>query len=142
MIKCFLTFIALFYLSNCSEKTIYSGKILNQDNFTNINFINKKILLENMGQPSFIDPIENKYFYFSEKRKKKSFFKKNTEYSYIFVFEFDKDNNISKSKVYDLANSKNIKFIEEETESNIIKRGLIEKIFGGVGPRQEIPTTP
>ena len=31
---------------------------------------------------------------------------------------------------------------ENKTSNEIIKRGLLEKIFGGVGPQQELPTTP
>ena len=45
------------------------------------------------------------------------------------------------SNVYDLKKQKDFKFIEKETENNVIKRGLIEKIFGGVGPQTEIPTS-
>ena len=43
--------------------------------------------------------------------------------------------------VYDLTNSKDIGFIKKETENTIVQRGLIEKIFGGVGPQQELPTS-
>ena len=53
----------LFFLLNCSNETIYSGKILNQDNLEDLNFENKKNLILKMGYPSFIDPIENKFFY-------------------------------------------------------------------------------
>jgi len=35
-----------------------------------------------------------------------------------------------------------IKFSEDKTSNEIVKRGLLEKIFGGVGTRQELPTTP
>ena len=35
-----------------------------------------------------------------------------------------------------------IKFSDDKTSNQIVKRGLLEKIFGGVGPQQELPTTP
>ena len=79
MKKIFLIFL-IFYTFNCSEQTIYSGKILNQNSIENINIINKNMLIDKFGYPSFIDPIEKKYFYFTEKIKKKNFFKKNVEY--------------------------------------------------------------
>ena len=36
----------------------------------------------------------------------------------------------------------NIKFSEDKTSNEIVRRGLLEKIFGGVGTQQELPTTP
>ena len=44
--------------------------------------------------------------------------------------------------MYDLKDKKNIKFIEEETPNEVIKRGIIEKMFGGVGPQQQISNSP
>tara|TARA_B100001057_G_scaffold448039_1_gene488017 strand:+ start:475 stop:900 length:426 start_codon:yes stop_codon:yes gene_type:complete len=139
MSKIFLSIAFILIIYNCSDKTIYSGKILNQDNFTNINFYNKKSLLESFGSPSFIDPISNKYIYFAEKEDRKSAFNKKINYSLVFVFEFDSNNSIKSSKVYDLAKKDHTSIIEEVTENEIIKRGLLEKIFGGVGPQPEIP---
>ena len=139
MYKAFLIIVLFFFIYSCDNRTIYSGKILNQDNFTNINFSNQKNLINNFGYPSYIDPINNKYFYYAEMEQKKSAFKKKLNYSIVFVFEFDEKNNIKNSKVYDLNKKNESNFINEITENEIIKRGLLEKIFGGVGPQQEIP---
>ena len=139
MYKAFLLIVLFFFIYSCANRTIYSGKILNQDNFTNINFTNQKNLINNFGYPSYIDPINNKYFYYAEMEQKKSAFKKKINYSIVFVFEFDENNNIKNSKVYDLNKKNESNFINEITENEIIKRGLLEKIFGGVGPQQEIP---
>ena len=139
MLKILFSIILLCFIFNCTDKTIYSGKILNQDNFTNINFSNQKNLINNFGYPSYIDPINNKYFYYAEMKEKESAFKKKINYSVVFVFEFDENNNIKNSKVYDLSTKKNHNIINEITENEIIKRGLLEKIFGGVGPQKEIP---
>ena len=38
--------------------------------------------------------------------------------------------------------SGNTKFSDDKTSNEIIQRGLLEKIFGGVGTQQELPTTP
>ena len=139
MYKAFLLIVLFFLIYSCANRTIYSGKILNQDNFTNINFSNQRNLINNFGYPSYIDPINNKYFYYAEMEQKKSAFKKKINYSVVFVFEFDENNNIKNSKVYDLNKKNETKVINEITENEIIKRGLLEKIFGGVGPQQEIP---
>ena len=139
----FIYYIFIFFiLANCSNKTIYSGKILNQEELKDINFNNKEKLISKLGYPSYIDPIENKFFYFSEKSEKKSIFKRDIEYSYVFVFEIDENNKIINSKVYNTKELNNIKFSDDKTSNEIIKRGLIEKIFGGVGTQQELPTTP
>ena len=131
-----------FILANCSNKTTYSGKIINQDELNDINFENKNKLISKLGYPSYIDPIENKFFYYSEVSEKKSILKKEIKYSYVFVFKIGKDNSIIESKVFNTKDINNIKFSEDKTSNEIVKRGLLEKIFGGVGTQQELPTTP
>ncbi|MDC3178043.1 hypothetical protein OBA41_01875 [Pelagibacteraceae bacterium] len=131
-----------FILSNCSNTTIYSGKILNEDQLQNINFDNKTNLISKLGKPSYVDPIENKFFYFSEKSEKKSILKKEVKYSYVFVFKLNNNDKIIKSEVFDTNNIKNIKFSDDKTSNEIVKRGLLERVFGGVGTQQELPTTP
>ena len=136
-------YISIFIiLANCSNKTTYSGKILNQEEFSNINFKNKKTLISKLGNPSYIDPIENKLFYFSEKSEKKSILRKEIKYSYIFVFKIDENENIISSNVYNIKDIKEVKFSDEKTSNEVVRRGLIEKIFGGVGTQQKMPTTP
>ena len=99
-------------------------------------------MISQLGYPSYVDPIENKFFYFSEKSEKKSIFQKEIKYSYVFVFKIDENNQIIDSKVYNIKDIKGVKFSDDKTSNEIVKRGLLEKIFGGVGTRQELPTTP
>ena len=129
-------------MANCSNKTTYSGKIINQDILQNINFENKNKLISKLGYPSYIDPIENKFFYYSEVSEKKSILKKEIKYSYVFVFRINENDQIVETNVYNTKNIESIKFSEDKTSNEIIKRGLLEKIFGGVGTQQELPTTP
>ena len=124
------------YIFGCSEKTTYYGKIITQDDLTNLNIQNKNQLLEKFGKPSYIDTILNKYFYYTEKNKSKNFYSNKIEYSYLFVFELDQENNVIDKVSINLLNDKNKLFINKETKNNIIERGLIEKVFGGVGPNQ------
>ncbi len=141
LFKLFLLLNLIFAITSCSEpKIIYSGKIINQENIENLNISNKINLIETFGQPSFIDPIENKFFYYSEKIKENNFFSKKNEYSYLFVFGFDQNNNVIEKKVLNLNEVQKSKINKMKTENNIIKRGLIEKIFGGVGT-QKVPNT-
>ena len=142
MVKIIFYICIFFILANCSNKTTYSGKILNNEELNEINFINKEKLISWLGNPSYVDPIENKFFYFSEKSQKKSVFKKEIKYSYVFVFKLDTNDQIVESKVYNTKDIKNIKYSNDKTSNEIIKRGLLEKIFGGVGTQQELPTTP
>ena len=131
-----------FILANCSNKTTYSGKILNNEELNEINFTNKEKLISKLGNPSYIDPIENKFFYFSEKSQKKSILKKEIKYSYVFVFKMNENEEIIDTKVFNIKDIDIIKFSEDKTSNQIVKRGLLEKIFGGVGTQQELPTTP
>ncbi len=131
-----------FILANCSNQTKYSGKILNQEELQDINFETKEKLISKLGFPSYVDPIENKFFYFSEKSEKKSIFKREINFSYVFVFKIDKNDQIIESQVFNTKEIENIKFSKDKTSNQIVRRGLLEKIFGGVGTQQELPTTP
>ena len=127
----------MFAIISCSDpKLNYSGKIINQNNLNNLNISNKINLVKNLGEPSFIDPIENKYFYYSEKTKEENFFSKKKEYSYIFVFEFDQNENVIGKKVLNLNELQTTKINKMRTSNEVIKRGFIEKIFGGVGTQK------
>jgi len=138
-----LVYICIFFiLANCSNKSIYSGKIIKEEDFKDINFQNKEKLISKLGYPSYIDPIENKFFYFTELSQKKSIRKKKIKYSYVFVFKIDNNDKIVNTEVFNTKDINNIKFSDEKTSNEIVKRGLLEKIFGGVGTQQELPTTP
>ena len=142
MSKPFIYICIFFVFANCSNKTTYSGKIINHNTLQNINFENKNNLINRLGYPSYIDPIENKFFYYTELSDKKSILKKEVKYSYVFVFKIDEYDQIVESKVFNTKDIKNIKFSNDKTSNEIVKRGLLEKIFGGVGTQQELPTTP
>ena len=128
--KIFLILSFLLITSNCEKKIYYSGKIYNQNiNFTD--FKNKDDILLNLGKPNFIDIIDNKYYYFNEKILEKNAFKKEVKDRYIIVYTFNNDNVVD-IETYDLNNENKIKNIKQTTQNNIIEKGLIEKIFGGV----------
>ncbi len=142
MSKLILYICIIFILANCSNKITYSGKIINQDKLKDINFENKNKLISKLGYPSYVDPIENKFFYYSEVSEKNSILKKEIKYSYVFVFKLNENDQIVESKVYNTKDIENIKFSDDKTSNEIVKRGLLEKIFGGVGTQQELPTAP
>ena len=142
MVKIFFYICIFFILSNCSNKTTYSGKILSNEELEEINFTNKERLINKLGNPSYIDPIENKFFYFSEKKEKKSIFNKDVKYSYVFVFKIDENDQIINSQVFNIRDIKDIKLSQDKTTNEIVRRGLLERVFGGVGTQQELPTTP
>ena len=127
------------YMFGCVEKTSFKGKIITENQLTNLNITNKSDLIEKLGQPSYVDLIQNKFFYFTEKNKERNFFNKKTEYSYLFIFEVDQNDNIISKESINLLNKDTNLYLKKETPNNIVERGLIEKIFGGVGPEQ-LPT--
>ena len=86
--------------------------------------------------------ILNKFFYYSEVSEKNSILKKEIKYSYVFVFRINENDQIVETKVYNTKDIENISFSDDKTSNEIVKRGLLEKIFGGVGSQQELPTTP
>ena len=140
--KLLLTIIYVVFAFSCTEKTIYSGKVINQDNIDYSIIKNKNQLINKLGKPSYIDPIEDKYFYYSEKKIYKNFFDKKMVSRILLVFEFNLEEKIKSINVYNLEDEKDIAIVKEKTKNNLIERGLIEKIFGGVGKAQELPNSP
>ena len=128
------------YIFGCVEKTTYSGKIITNDDL-DLKMLNKNELINKFGQPSYIDNLTNKYFYFTEKRKKSNFYNNKIEYSYLFVFEINNNGKIINSESINLLKEKNHKYRKIKTSNRIIKRGLLEKIFGGIGANP-IPNSP
>ena len=141
-IKLLLALFCAFLAYSCTEQTIYSGKIIDQANIDYSIINNKNQLINELGKPSYIDPIENKYFYYSEKKIYKNFFDKKTISRILLVFEFNLDEKIKSIDVYNLEDENVIAIVKEKTQNNVIERGLIEKIFGGVGKAQELPSSP
>ena len=130
--------IFIFFVS-CNEKILYSGKILYEENFDFAKLRNKEDVIDNLGNPNFIDPIEKKYYYFSEKQYVKNFFKQKISNRIIIVFVFNENETIKLVSRYDLNDKQDLKNIKDSTPNELIKRGLIEKLFGGVG--NAIPST-
>ena len=77
---------------SCVETKSYSGKLIDE-NFKYDTLLNKNQVTSNLGQPNFIDPIENKYYYYFEKKIKKNFFNSRIEKRKVIVFNFKKNGN-------------------------------------------------
>ena len=123
----------------CKEKILYSGKILNDEDFDFSKLKNKEEVIDELGVPNFIDSIEKKYYYFSEKKYVKNFFKQKISNRIVVVFIFNENETIKSVSQYDLNDEQDVKNIKESTPNELIKRGLIQKIFGGIG--NTVPST-
>jgi hypothetical protein len=139
-IKIIIIVILSQYIFGCVEKTTYSGKIITNDDL-DLKILNKSELIDKFGQPSYIDDISNKYFYFTEKKKERNFYDNKIEYSYLFVFEINDNNKIINSESINLLTETNHKYRKFQTTNNIVKRGLLESIFGGIGANP-LPNSP
>ena len=125
--------LSFIFLSSCEERISYSGKINKFESKIYNNFLSKKEVEENLGIPSYIDPIEKKYFYFTEKKVTKNFFENKITERKLLVFKFNSNELIISFNEYNLNDQKEIDLIKEKTSDQILEKGLIEKIFGGVG---------
>ena len=76
---------------------------------------------------------------FQKKKYVKNFFKQKISNRIIVVFIFNENETIKSVSQYDLNDEQDVKNIKESTPSVLIKRGLIQKIFGGVG--NPVPST-
>ena len=124
--------ISTLTFASCTEKIYYSGKILNL-NEDIYNFDTKKEIINYLGYPNYIDPIEKKYFYYSEKKISRNFYKSKIVYRILIVIHFNSNDTIKSIDEYDLENQNQVKLVKDITSSEIIKQGLLERVFGGVG---------
>ena len=125
--------ILIFLFLGCTEKIYYSGKIVGEDTINYNSFYTKQEVIENLGIPSYIDPIEKKYYYFTEKIIRKNFYDNKLDSRKLIVFNFNIDESINSIDEYDLTDQKNTKIIKDTTANNLLKQGLLESIFGGIG---------
>jgi|TARA_B100000929_G_scaffold89981_1_gene70470 outer membrane protein assembly factor BamE (lipoprotein component of BamABCDE complex) len=125
----------LFIILSCVETKSYSGKLIDE-NFKYDSLLNKTQVTSKLGQPNFIDPIENKYYYYFEKRINKNIFDSRIEKRTMIVFNFEENENVQSFNQYNLNQEQQINFIKDKTKNNLIDRGLIEKIFGGIGKQK------
>lgn len=138
-LKYIIILFSIIINNSCTEKINYTGKILNDDKLEYQNLKDKKELINLLGYPSYVDPIENKHYYFTEKNINKNFFNNKIESRKMLVFEFDNLKQIISMKEYNLDDQKDIKIVKDITPNDLLKTGLIEGIFGGVG-RSNIPS--
>lgn len=134
-LKVIIFILMLFIILSCVETKSYSGKLIDE-NFKYDSLLNKTQVTSKLGQPNFIDPIENKYYYYFEKRINKSIFNSRIEKRTMIVFNFEENENVQSFNQYNLNQEQQINIIKDKTKNNLIDRGLIEKIFGGIGKQK------
>ena len=134
-LKVIIFILMLFIILSCVETKSYSGKLIDE-NFKYDSLLNKTQVTSKLGQPNFIDPIENKYYYYFEKRINKNIFDSRIEKRTMIVFNFEENENVQSFNQYNLNQEQLINFIKDKTKNNLIDRGLIEKIFGGIGKQK------
>ena len=134
-LKVIILILLLFIILSCVETKSYSGKLIDE-NFKYDSLLNKTQVTSKLGQPNFIDPIENKYYYYFEKRINKNIFDSRIEKRTMIVFNFEENENVQSFNQYNLNQEQQINIIKDKTKNNLIDRGLIEKIFGGIGKQK------
>ncbi len=134
-LKVIIFILMLFIILSCVETKSYSGKLIDE-NFKYDSLLNKTQVTSKLGQPNFIDPIENKYYYYFEKRINKNIFDSRIEKRTMIVFNFEENENVQSFNQYNLNQEQQINIIKDKTKNNLIDRGIIEKIFGGIGKQK------
>ena len=132
-IKILLITLILVFFHSCTERIEYTGKIFDNNKFDASFFKNKDEILKSLGDPNYIDPIEKKLFYISQKEIYKNFFDKKIKERRIIVFTFDNQDTVISFEEYNLDDMNDINIVNKKTKNMLVERGLIEKIFGGVG---------
>ena len=137
-----LLIILIFFCFSCSSN-VHKVGVINNDKF-NSSFENlkKNEVIETLGTPSSTDPIDNSLIYFSEVRKEKNIFNKKIISRNVYILKFDENNYFSKIEFYSYDNENKLKISKKTTDTDIIKTGVLERIFGGVGRQQTVGGIP
>ena len=122
-LKVIIFILMLFIILSCVETKSYSGKLIDE-NFKYDSLLNKTQVTSKLGQPNFIDPIENKYYYYFEKRINKNIFDSRIEKRTMIVFNFEENENVQSFNQYNLNQEQQINIIKDKTKNNLIDRGL------------------
>ena len=139
-LRLFSIFMIITICVSCNEKINYSGKIFNEKNFNFNELKNKEEVINKLGSPNYIDLIEKKYYYFSEINSFTNFHKQNISSRTMVVFVFNENESIKLISQYDLNDEQDVEYIKDKTPHELLKRGLIERIFGGVGSATPVTT--
>ena len=133
--KILYIFIILSVLMSCTNKVKYQQTgIIDSEKFEiDFNGLNKDEIIKILGNPSSSDALENTIIYYSEIKEFKNIFNNKIITRNIYVIEFDENNNFNNINKYFYDNQNNLKISKTTTDDEIIKTGLIEKIFGGIG---------
>ena len=140
MSKFFIFFLSLLAYS-CSSSINKSG-LTDTDKFTmSFEGLHKEDIITIIGAPSSVDNLNNSFLYFSEVRKEKNIFDNKILSRNVYVLKFDNNNLFSKLESYSFNDKNKISFSNKTTDSEIIKTGYLEKIFGGVGKNKTLEST-
>ena len=69
----------------------------------------------------------------------KNFYNEKIQDRTMLVFLFDESNYIKSHSIYELSDEQEIELVKDKTPNELVKRGLIKKIFGGIG--NTVPST-
>ena len=119
--KVIIFILMLFIILSCVETKSYSGKLIDE-NFKYDSLLNKTQVTSKLGQPNFIDPIENKYYYYFEKKIYKNMFDSRIEKRTMIVFNFKENENVQSFNQYNLNQEQQINIIKDKTKNNLIDR--------------------
>ena len=136
-----LTILVLFSFS-CSSNIQKVGVVDNEKFNSSFENLKKDEIIKILGAPSSIDPIDNSLIYFSEVRKEKNIFNKKIISRNVYILKFDGSNYFTKMEFYNYENENKLKISKKTTDTDIIKTGVLEKIFGGVGRQQTVGGIP
>ena len=134
----FIIFFICFVTYSCTP-TIEKSGLTEIDKFsTSFEGLNRGEIIEIIGDPSSSDSLNNSFIYYSEINNKKNIFNNKTLSRNIYVFKFDETGYFVSLNHFLLDDKNKIQISKNTTDSEIIKTGYLEKIFGGIGNKTDL----
>lgn len=136
MKKGFLAIIFILLTTSCVSRIENKGYSFELTDYQPKEKISSKNeIIKNMGSPTLISYIDDELFwmYFEEEIELFLFFKPKVQKRKILVITFDNKNLAKTVNYYDLANQNPIKFNENKTNVEEVKKGFFSDLFGNIG---------
>lgn len=141
LLKSILLILIFSIITSCSLNKIDEihgvNNLIEKSKLININFSNKKDVIELLGPSILIDDKNNNFSYF-EVRKTKNKFGKNIIYlnNYIVV-KFNKNNIVTAIEIFDTVKNSELEFSKDITNTYALKETLSRNIFSSMRKRME-----
>lgn len=127
---------ALFVAVGCAEQVSTHGQILRTATVEDVKpgVATKQDVRAVLGSPTSVAAFDNSvWYYISQVKVRKAFFKPDTAQQQVLVMHFDRDDVVDRIGVLNEEDSKEVTLVARETQTAGHKLTFLEQLLGNIG---------